>query len=169
MSTKNKKARKVQLARQSPEMSPSPEQDTHVLDTPQRHKLAENDVENGFFRLTRRQQAALPFVALAPSITQAAAESGVSQRTLYRWFQDSDFRQAVSSFLEECASLASQQLQGQALLAASVFADLMKHDDPSLRLRAARYSVALALRYRQADQLASDVRDIKEALALEKN
>ena len=128
--------------------------------------MAENDVENGFFRLTRRQQAVLPIVALAPSITQAATDSGVSQRTLYRWFQDPDFREALSNFLQECANLARQQIQGQTLLAASVFAELMKNPDPSLRLRAARYSTSFAARIRQYEQLASDVRDIKEALDL---
>ena len=132
-------------------------------------KMAENDVENGFFRLSRRQQAALPVVALAPSITQAATDSGVSQRTLYRWFQDPDFREAVSNFLQECANLASQQFQGQSLLAASVFAELMKNPDPALRLRAARYSTSFAIRIRETEQLASDVRDIKEALEIRKN
>ena len=44
----------------------------------------------------------------------------------------------------------------------------MRDSDPALRLRAARYSTSLALRFRQAEQFASDVRDIKEALDLKK-
>ena len=164
MTAKNRKTRKSH-APKSPGNNPNPNQDALPL---ARQTMAENDVENGFFRLTRRQQAALPIIALAPSITQAATDSGVSQRTLYRWFQDPDFREALSSFLQECANLARQQIQGQTLLAASVFAELMKHPDPALRLRAARYSTSFAARIRQYEQLASDVRDIKEALDLKK-
>ena len=166
MTAKNRKTRK---SRPSPKPSgneANPERD--LLPVP-RQKMAENDVENGFFRLTRRQQAALPTVALAPSITQAATDSGVSQRTLYRWFQDPDFREAVSNFLQECANLAFQQFQGQTLLAASVFAELMRDPDPALRLRAARYSTSFAARIRESEQIASDVRDIKEALQLRKS
>ena len=165
MSSKNKKPRNSQPATRSSNNDANPEDDLHPLT---RQKMAENDVENGFFRLTRRQQAALPIVALAPTVSQAATESGVSQRTLYRWFKDPDFREALSDFLQECANLASQQFQGQSLLAASVFAELMKNPDPALRLRAARYSTSFAIRFRQSEQLASDVRDIKEALDLKK-
>ena len=163
MPAKNKKPRKPRTALRAPTIGENPKND--LLPAP-RQKMAENDVENGFFRLTRRQQAALPIVALAPSITQAATDSGVSQRTLYRWFQEPLFREALSSFLQECANLARQQIQGQTLLAASVFAELMKDPDPALRLRAARYSTFYAARIRQYEQLASDVRDIKEALDL---
>lgn len=165
MSAKNKRPRKSRSAPEPSGIDANPERSLHPL---ARQKMAENDVENGFFRLNRRQQAALPAVALAPTITQAATDSGVSQRTLYRWFRDPDFREAVSNFLHECANLASQQFQGQTLLAASVFAEFMKDAaaDPALRLRAAHYSTSYALRIRQADQLASDVRDIKEALDL---
>ena len=165
MSSKNKKPRKSRPALNPSNNDANPEDDLHPLT---RQKMAENDVENGFFRLTRRQQAALPIVALAPTVSQAATESGVSQRTLYRWFKDPDFREALSDFLQECANLASQQFQGQSLLAASVFAELMKNPDPALRLRAARYSTSFAIRFRQSEQLASDVRDIKEALDLKK-
>ena len=163
MIAKNKKARKSHAVKRSEN---KPKSDQNPL---ARQKMAENDVENGFFRLTRRQQAALPIVALAPSITQAATDSGVSQRTLYRWFQDPDFREAVSNFLQECANLAFQQFQGQTLLAASVFAELMRDPDPALRLRAARYSTSFAARIRESEQIASDVRDIKEALQLRKS
>ena len=163
MTAKSKKARKSQPAPKRSKTAAIPELAPHSL---VRQEMAENDMELRFFRLTRRQQAVLPIVALAPSITQAASESGVSQRTLHRWLNDPDFRQALTRFHQESANLARQQIQSQSLLAASVFADLMQSGDPALRLRAARYSTSLAVRIQETEQIASDLKDIKEALEL---
>ena len=88
MTAKSKKARKSQPAPKRSKTAANPELAPHSL---VRQEMAENDMELRFFRLTRRQQAVLPIVALAPSITQAASESGVSQRTLHRWLNDPRF------------------------------------------------------------------------------
>ena len=166
MTARNKKSRKPHPAlNRSPngvnlEALPAP------LPAQERQIMAENDMEIRFFRLTRRQQAALPIVAVAPTIAQAATDSGVSQRTLYRWLKDPDFRDAVSSFLHECSNLGLQHIQAQTLMAASVFADVMQGPDQALRLRAARYSGSLAVRIRETEQIAADIKDIKEALDL---
>ena len=169
MSTKNRKTRNPQPALETLEEGASPEPGPHALAMPQRQKMRENDVENGFFRLTRRQQAALPVVAFAPSITQAALDSGVPQSTLYRWLNDPAFREALTSFHQESAELAREIFQSQTLQAACVFAELMREGDPALRLRAARYSTSLAIRIRDSEQLATELRDIKEALNLIKD
>ena len=42
----------------------------------------------------------------------------------------------------------------------------MQSGDPALRLRAARYSTSLAVRIQETEQIASDLKDIKEALEL---
>ena len=165
MTAKSKKSRKSRPVPMLSGNQANPEYTPQLL---ARQEMAENDVENSFSRLSRRQQSALPVVAMSPSIAQATRDSGVSQRTLYRWLKDPDFREALTSFYQESASLARQHIQAQALLAASVFADLMRDPDPALRLRAARFSVSLAERIRQSDQIASDVRDIKEALEIAK-
>ena len=128
--------------------------------------MAEMTSKSAFSGLTRRQQAALPIVAAAPTIAQASTDSGVSQRTLCRWFKDPDFREAVSSFLHECSNLGLQHIQAQTLMAASVFSDVMQGTDQALRLRAAHYSGSLAVRLRESEQIASDIKDIKEALDL---
>ena len=166
MTARNKKTRKSQPASRHSGNGVNLEMRSNALPGQERQIMAENDMEIRFFRLTRRQQAALPIVAVAPTITQAATDSGVSQRTLYRWFKDPDFRDAVSSFLHECSNLGLRHIQSQTLMVASVFADVMQGTDQTLRLRAARYSGSLALRIRESEQIASDVRDIKEALDL---
>lgn len=166
MTARNKKARKPQPASRRSGNGVNLEVRSGPLPGQERQIMAENDTEIRFFRLTRRQQAALPIVAVAPTIAQAATDSGVSQRTLHCWFQDPDFRDAVSSFLYECSNLGLQHIQAQTLMAASVFADVMQGPDQALRLRAARYSGSLSLRIRESEQIASDVRDIKEALDL---
>ena len=166
MTARNRKTRKPQLAPRGSGNGADPEVRSGSLPSQERQIMAENDMEIRFFRLTRRQQAVLPIVAVAPTIAQAATDSGVSQRTLYRWFKDPDFRDAVSSFLHECSNLGLQHIQAQTLMAASVFADVMQGPDQALRLRAARYSGSLALRIRESEQIAADVKDIKEALDL---
>ncbi|MYC36036.1 MAG: hypothetical protein F4X66_03875 [Chloroflexi bacterium] len=166
MTARNRKTRKSQPASRHSGNGINLEVHSGALPSQERQIMAENDVEIRFFRLTRRQQAALPVVAVAPTIAQAATDSGVSQRTLYRWFKNPDFRDAVSSFLHECSNLGLQHIQAQTLMAASVFADVMQGPDQALRLRAARYSGSLALRIRESEQIAADVRDIKEALDL---
>ena len=166
MTAKNKKTRKSHPAPKNTRNADNPQPPPGPL---ARQEMAENGIEIRFFRLTRRQQAVLPIVALAPSIAQAATDSGVSQRTLYRWLNDPDFREALTNFHQESANLARQQFQSQTLLAASVFAELMQNADPALRLRAARYSTSFALRIRESEQISSDIRDIKEAMELNKD
>ena len=166
MTARNKKTRKSLPVPNRSGTEADPEVCSVALPGQERQIMAENDMEIRFFRLTRRQQAALPIVAAAPTIAQAATDSGVSQRTLYRWFKDHDFRDAVSSFLHECSNLGLRHIQAQTLMVASVFSDVMQGPDQALRLRAARYSGSLAVRIRETEQIAADVKDIKEALDL---
>ena len=71
----------------------------------QRPEMAASGREIEISKLTFRQQAALPRIALARSLAQAARDAGVSERTLRRWLQDPSFRQ-------ESYDLARQAMRG---------------------------------------------------------
>ena len=111
--------------------------------------------------LNHRQQAALPAVAFASSIAQAARFSGVAESTLRRWLADPDFRGHVDRMREETIHVANQELRGLLPSCAAVFADAMQSPDPSLRLRAARYAVSFILRLNEADRIAADLHDLE--------
>lgn len=114
--------------------------------------------------LTHRQRAALPVIAFAPSIAQAARFSGVAESTLRRWLANPDFREQVDRMREESIHVAHQELQGLLPMCAAVFADAMRSNDPALRLRAARYAISFILRASEAQRLATDLQDLEVAI-----
>ena len=54
--------------------------------------MAQNGTETGKPSFTARQKRALPILASAPSIAEAARLSDVGRRTLHRWLDDPNFR-----------------------------------------------------------------------------
>ncbi len=116
--------------------------------------------------LTFRQQAALPVIALSPSIAQAARLSGIGESTLRRWLADPAFRSQIDQVRQEAAHSAAQELQRLMPLCASVFADAMQSSDPALRLRAARYTLSFILRISEMEKLSNDLSDLQTAASL---
>jgi len=113
--------------------------------------------------LSHRQRAALPVVAFAPSIAQAARFSGIAESTLRRWLANPDFRQCVDRMREETVYAAHQEFKGLLPSCAAVFADAMQSPDPALRLRAARYAISFILRLNEADRLSADLQGLQSA------
>ena len=114
--------------------------------------------------LTFRQQAALPIIAVFPSISQAAQASGIGETTLRRWFNDPNFSREVARARQESANLARQELQGLMLRSVSVIADALDDPNPAIRLRAARYAMSLGNRFSEVQQLAEDLKELKTYL-----
>ena len=128
-------------------------------------EMSGNDRESEISALTPRQQALLPVIALSPSIAQAARDSGVSERTLRRWLDDPAFREQLSLLHEESYDLARRQLQALVPHFISVLAkEAIENPDPSIRIRAARYAMDYAARFRNFDKLSDDVRDLRATL-----
>ena len=115
-------------------------------------------------RLTRRQTLALPILAAAPNMTQAAHDAGISESTLYRWLQDENFRAELMRLTAEAAEYTRQELQSLTLRSFNVLADLMEDADPIVRLRAARTVAAMGLRTLDAGTLSNSIQSLEEAL-----
>ena len=130
-------------------------------DNQQAPETTGNDPMIGISRLTPRQQAVLPVLALSPSIAQAARQSGVSERTLRRWLDDPAFHEQLSEIHRESYELARKQLQALVPHLISVLAaEAIENPDPGVRIRAARYALSYAVKFCETDKLNDDLSDL---------
>ena len=127
-------------------------------------EMSGNDGDFAISTLSFRQQAALPAIALAPTLTQAACDSGIGESTLRRWLQAPGFQQHLANFRHESADLARQQAQALLPRCLSVFAEVMEAPDPSLRLRAARYATSFALQLAEVQELKVSLQALEQAV-----
>ena len=130
----------------------------------QRPDMSANDREIEFSELPFRQQAALPTIALARSLAQAARDTGVAERTLRRWLEDPSFRQELDRLRQESYDLARQQAQAAMPMCLSILADAaLESPDPALRLRAARYLLSYGVKFVEADNLKERLNAVEDA------
>ena len=115
----------------------------------------------GYSRLTPRQQAALPVVALSPSLAQAARWSGVSESTLRRWQADPAFEELVVRVRQDTSRQAGQEIQSLLPRCVSIFSEAMDSPDLAMRLRAARYVLSLVGRFGESQQLSTDILNLE--------
>ncbi len=129
-------------SRNSPDpQSPDPEE---------RREPAGNGASTKQSQLTRRQMLALPILASAPSMTQAAREAGISESTLYRWRQNEHFRKELQRLTAETADLTRQEMESLTRQSSQVLSDLMQDPDPMVRLRAARAVAVMGVQVSEA-------------------
>ena len=158
MPKKAKKATRSRTPRRAPLSVPSqPAQ-------PEGQETAGNDRDSDFSSLTRRQQSTIAVVAASPSIAQAARDSGVSERTLYRWFKEPAFREELANLRVEVTALAMQEFQGLLLRSASVIGASMSDPSPSIRLRAARYAALYGVQAGEMSTLRKDLQRLEKAV-----
>lgn len=96
-------------------------------------------------RLTRRQILALPTLAIAPNLTQAARDANVSESTLRRWLQEEHFRSELDRLTHETAEIARQGLKDLMVKGFKVLDEMMEDPDPMMRFRAAQAVVHLGV------------------------
>ena len=145
--------------------------DTHIDESSpgskaERLKTAQNDTEIRVSRLTRRQQFALQIMVETPSISEAARQSKIARKTLYRWLEDDDFRQELSRLHQEAAELAREETQSLMLQGVAVLAASMKDPDKAIRLRAARYALTFAHQVAEAEKVKQELHDLQESIPL---
>ena len=81
----------------------------------ERQEMTGNDRKPKISILTTRQQGALPVIAAAPTITQAARDCRVSESILRRWLRDPTFARELDLLRQEYADQVSQQCLGLVL------------------------------------------------------
>ena len=96
------------------------------------------------YPLSRRQADALPHVALAPTLKQAARNADVSYSTIRRWMADTYFRSELERVKEAAAAVMRVKLQELALKSAANLDELLDSDNDAIRLRATAIALETA-------------------------
>lgn len=102
-----------------------------------------------------RQQRAIAALLSFPTITEAARASGISERTLYRWLKEAQFRKELTNQEAERINTAARQLVGLAESALRTINLLLSDFEvsPSVRLRTAEVVLANMIRIRELTNL----------------
>ncbi len=80
------------------------------------------------------------------TFANAATADDVSERTIYRWMNDPDFKSAYLALREVEADIARAELRGLALKAAITLSRAMDNEDPNISLRAAQTAVKASVK-----------------------
>jgi hypothetical protein len=108
--------------------------------------------------LTAKQSRAIGFLLTCRTAGDAAKKSGVTERTIFTWMQQDNFRAALNNASRETIDNASRRLmqgQGEALDALSAL--IKKGRNESVRRAAAVDWLNITLKYK-------DINDIEERL-----
>ena len=138
---------------------PSNPLDPDSLALTEQEGTKENETQPRRSQLSSRQILALPVLAVAPSVRQAAEETGVGESTLHRWLRDERFQSEFRRLTAEAAELTRQELRKLTLRSVEVLTDLMEHPDPTVRLRAAHYTTSLGVQAINLDNLRKDTQE----------
>jgi len=130
----------------------------------ERPEMTGNDRETKISILTNRQQGALPVIAAAPTIAQAARDCRLSESILRRWLRDPTFAGELDLLRQEYADQVSQQCLGLILRGMNVLAEAMDDPDRALRLRATRYAMSFAVHLHESMKLNADIREMRDSL-----
>ncbi len=131
---------------------------------PERKEMDGIDRKTKISILNSRQQGALPVIAAAPTIAQAARDCRVSESTIRRWLRDPAFAEELDLLRQEYASQVSQQCLGLLLRGMNVLAESMEDPDGALRLRATRYAMTFAVHLHESMKLNADIREMRNSL-----
>ena len=109
--------------------------------------------------LTPKQQQALRLLVSQPSITTAADGAGVSERTVYRWLDDPEFKQALNVALDQSIDAAARGLLGLTQKAIQTIECVIDDPDlhPSIRLKAAELDISNTLKLVELRNLAQRI------------
>ena len=128
--------------------------------------MAHNDPKTKNSNLATRQRMALPILASAPSVAEAARLSKVGRRTLHRWLQDDDFRNELAQLHQQSAELARTQLQGLMLQAVLALGDSLEDPNPDIRMRVIRTALSFSVKLNDIHKLREEVQALEDALPL---
>lgn len=102
-------------------------------------------------KLTHRQQRAIIALLSTKSITEAAAQIGVTEKTIYQWMNQPAFKAGLISAEGEIIDRATRRLLTLHDQAINVFDEIMGDDDcaPGTKLRAAQSILDYLLKLRE--------------------
>jgi hypothetical protein len=109
--------------------------------------------------------ALIASLAAGKTVQDAAADAGVSVATAHRRLAEDGFRQRVTAARDEMIARAVGQLSEAAADAVAALRDLLKPaTPPAVRLGAARAALEMALKGREATDLAEEIAAFRREL-----
>lgn len=112
--------------------------------------------------LSAKQLQALPHLVSGKTFANAATAADVSERTIYRWMNDPDFKSAYLALREVEADIARAELRGLGLKAAITLSRAMDNEDPNISLRAAQTAVKASVKVEDAEDIKRVVRILSQ-------
>ena len=108
--------------------------------------------------LSAKQLQALPHLVSGKTFANAATAADVTERTVYRWMNEPEFKSAYLALREVEANIARAELRGLALKAAITLSRAMDNEDPNISLRAAQTAVKASVKVEDAEDAKKVVR-----------
>ena len=108
--------------------------------------------------LSAKQLQALPHLVSGKTFATAATAADVSERTVYRWMNDPEFKSAYLAMREVEADIASAELRGLRFKAAITLSRAMDHEDPNISVRAAQTAIKASDKVEEAQDVKKVVR-----------
>ena len=105
--------------------------------------------------LSTKQVQALPHLAIGKTLAHTATAINVSEKTLYRWLREPDFKATYLQLRDLEAEIATAELRGLTLKAATVLSKAMDNPDPNISLRAAQTAVKTGVKADEAAEAPS--------------
>ena len=100
-----------------------------------------------------------------PSVRDAAAECGISERTAFRWLQKPEFQKAYTEARRGAVDDAIRELQGKAMLAVETLAKNLTCGQPFAENAAAQAILTHAIKGVELQDLQAEIEAIKQMLA----
>ncbi|NPV90532.1 MAG: transposase family protein [Firmicutes bacterium] len=120
-------------------------------------------------KLTRKMEAAIAALLVAPTIADAAAVVGVHEQSLWRWLQREDFQERYREAKRQAVNQAVALLQQACSEAVETLRRIMADDEAtaSARVAAARTVLEMGLKAVEVEELEARITAI-ERQVLEK-
>ena len=117
-------------------------------------------------KLSRNKERAISALLSSPSITEAAKIVGIGEKTLWRWLQLDNFKNAYRAARKEVVSQAIAQVQKGMSDAVKTLQDVMTDSNApaSAKVSAARAMIDMGLKSTEIEDLEKRISDIEKIL-----
>ena len=114
----------------------------------------------------RKQELAIAALLRSPTIAGAAEQAGISETTLWRWLQQSDFEEAYRRARQAAVDQAISQLQQASGEAVETLRAVQTDPGapPSSRVTAAKAVLEMALKIRESEEMESRLAALEETI-----
>jgi len=118
-------------------------------------------------KMSPRQLNTIVHIFQTRTYAEAARQSGIKERTLYKWLRDSDFQNALCEAKQNLYQTAMVKMQAQVSLACTALTDALQDQNCPhyVKIRAADSVLSNVFRFVEVEELRSRVESLEEIFA----